>query len=74
MDVCPTILYRMGLPVPDDMDGKVLLEAIEESVASACPPSYTPAPPAERERQEGVYSGEEAEQVVKALRDLGYLE
>lgn len=31
-DVAPTILYLLGLPVPDDMDGRVLTECIEPSV------------------------------------------
>jgi len=29
-DLAPTILYAMGLPVPDDMDGRVLLDIFEQ--------------------------------------------
>ena len=30
MDIAPTILYLMGEPVPQDMDGKVLLDILED--------------------------------------------
>ena len=30
MDLAPTILYLMGQPVPNDLDGRVLLELIDE--------------------------------------------
>ncbi len=29
-DIAPTILYALGVPVPDDVDGRVLLEIFEE--------------------------------------------
>ena len=29
-DMAPTILYAMGLPVPDDMDGQVMLDIFEQ--------------------------------------------
>jgi hypothetical protein len=74
IDLCPTILYRMGLSVPDDMDGRVLMEAFDEDVIKTCPPTYIHANPSEHDSQEGVYSGAEAEMVMKSLRDLGYLE
>ncbi|MER3446611.1 MAG: hypothetical protein C4291_07085 [Candidatus Dadabacteria bacterium] len=34
MDIAPTILYLMGQPVPKDMDGKVLLDIIDEDFKS----------------------------------------
>lgn len=30
MDIAPTILYLMGQPVPKDMDGKVLMDIVED--------------------------------------------
>jgi predicted AlkP superfamily phosphohydrolase/phosphomutase len=54
LDVAPTLLYLMGLPVARDMEGRVLTEMLEEDFARAHPltfiPSYeglavAPAPP-----------------------------
>jgi predicted AlkP superfamily phosphohydrolase/phosphomutase len=56
LDLAPTMLYLMGLPVGRDMEGRVLTEMLEESFARAHPvtfiPSYerlavTPAPEGE---------------------------
>ncbi|HID88319.1 MAG TPA: hypothetical protein EYP52_01215 [Anaerolineae bacterium] len=68
MDLAPTILHLMGLPVPDDMDGKVLTPMLSldrpveyEHVAS------------EEERAEEGLSAEESAEVEDRLRALGYL-
>jgi len=49
-DVAATVLYLLELPVARDMAGRVLLEAVSESRASAVPlrmiPSYPPLPAA----------------------------
>jgi len=34
LDICPTLLHLFGLPVGEDMDGKVLLDIYEEEPAS----------------------------------------
>ena len=72
-DVAPTILHLAGVAVPDDMDGRVVLEALVDEHASrpvvtaagngngAAP---TPAP---------VYSADEEAEVEDRLRSLGYL-
>lgn len=31
LDICPTLLHRFGLPVGEDMDGKVLLDLYEDT-------------------------------------------
>jgi predicted AlkP superfamily phosphohydrolase/phosphomutase len=35
LDIAPTVLHLLGVPVPDDMDGRVLTEILEPSLASA---------------------------------------
>jgi len=40
MDIAPTILYLLGEPIPTDMDGKVLLEIIEDEFKAQNPPQY----------------------------------
>lgn len=40
MDIAPTILYLMGQPVPLDMDGKVLLDIIDDEFKINNPVSY----------------------------------
>jgi len=43
LDVAPTILYLMGLPVARDMEGRVLTEIVEEEFARAHPLSFIPS-------------------------------
>jgi hypothetical protein len=35
LDIAPTVLHLLGVPVPDDMDGRVLTELLEPSIARA---------------------------------------
>lgn len=37
VDITPTIFYLLGLPIAKDMDGKVLMEAIEPEFVKKCP-------------------------------------
>jgi predicted AlkP superfamily phosphohydrolase/phosphomutase len=43
LDVAPTILYLMGLPVARDMEGRVLAEIVEERFARAHPVTFIPS-------------------------------
>jgi len=75
LDVTPTILAMLGLPVGDDMDGKVLTQAFDPPLEVTRIPSYEP--PAEND---GVYRGEYADDPYAAqaslqqLVDLGYID
>jgi predicted AlkP superfamily phosphohydrolase/phosphomutase len=71
IDMAPTILHNMGLGVPDDMDGRVITEALVEpgeivyqssEKGSAAEPSGT------------AYSTEESQQIEERLRAIGYIE
>jgi predicted AlkP superfamily phosphohydrolase/phosphomutase len=76
IDVAPTVLYLMGLPIPDDMDGKPLLEALDPDFVAANPPRYeqkgkdaTKAP-----SKEAAFTEQEANLIEERLKALGYVE
>jgi predicted AlkP superfamily phosphohydrolase/phosphomutase len=73
VDVAPTLLYLLGRPVPSDLEGRVLVEAIEPSLLEARPLEY--AEPALHEAGATErYDSSEAAEVEERLRGLGYLE
>jgi predicted AlkP superfamily phosphohydrolase/phosphomutase len=72
-DLAPTVLHLLGQPVPEDMDGRVLIEALEPGLLAKNP--VKPGPPAvESHTAEGDYSSEELAEVEEQLRSLGYIE
>lgn len=74
LDIAPTVLHLLGVPVPEDMDGRVLTEVLDPSLAPpiAAGPTAPPSPPAEPPA--GVaYSEEEDAAIQQRLADLGYL-
>lgn len=73
-DVTPTVLHLMGLPVPDDMDGRVLEDMLT--------PEFRRSHPVRREGTTGSEAASAAEDGLSApdreelhgrLRDLGYI-
>lgn len=76
IDIAPTVLYLMGLPIPSDMDGCVLTEAID--------PQYLADHPIDRQEvladvagnngQDNSMSKEEEQLLARRLRALGYIE
>jgi predicted AlkP superfamily phosphohydrolase/phosphomutase len=69
-DVAPTILALKGLPIPDDVDGEVLVEAMKD------PERYRKVERIEggvKETEEVEYSKEEEEAIQKRLESLGYM-
>jgi len=73
MDMAPTILHLMGLPVPKGFDGKVLTEALEPEVVKMFPIRVEDIP-LEVEVPEFLVEGAEEEEVKRRLRGLGYIE
>ncbi len=71
IDVVPTILHDLTLPIPDDIDGKVIKEVFCESY-KANVSRYTSGLKAARSSKE-VLSEEDEESIKKALKNLGYL-
>jgi predicted AlkP superfamily phosphohydrolase/phosphomutase len=75
VDLAPTLLYLLGEPIPDDMDGRVLTEIFDEDRIRRIPVQVTTAAPGPTGETAGdTYSEEETEMVRKRLQDLGYLE
>lgn len=72
IDLAPTILYALDLPVPDDMDGKVLIQAFEEDPLCARPVRYTDSS-SSASHPGAEYTEEDEEEIVQRLRGLGYL-
>jgi predicted AlkP superfamily phosphohydrolase/phosphomutase len=72
IDMAPTVLYSLGLPVPADMDGRVVTEMFTEEFLAANPPQHsdviggptyeTPA-----------FSQDEQAALEERLEELGYL-
>lgn len=75
IDIAPTIMYMMGLPISSDMDGKVLEGAIKKSYLQEHPITYTPEKHKEYPRYGTIVPSLEHDQEIKErLRRLGYLE
>jgi len=77
LDIAPTVLHLLGVPVPEDVDGRVIDEALD--------PAFEPEP-AERIEDSGASGGvsepsvrsappsaDHEEEVRRRLADLGYL-
>ncbi len=72
IDVAPTVLHALGVPLPAEMDGRVLQEAFWPERMNA--PVRVNAPPALRlPARHGEYTPREALAVEVRLRQLGYL-
>jgi predicted AlkP superfamily phosphohydrolase/phosphomutase len=79
VDVAPTVLYLMGLPVPEDMDGRVLTEAIDEDFVAQNPvrmesldDDFDDDAAAEDARQS--FTEDESELIARRLQALGYIQ
>lgn len=78
-DVAPTVLYLMGLPVPTDLDGRVLTDVIDPTVLAEQPVQYEQPSgfwPQQHEAafSDEVMSDEDEEEIRGRLRALGYFE
>jgi predicted AlkP superfamily phosphohydrolase/phosphomutase len=74
-DIAPTVLHLLGVPVPADMDGRVLTEVLDPAAtqvdlsipagAFAIAPTSAPI--------DSPYTAEEDAAIQRRLADLGYL-
>lgn len=79
IDVAPTVLYLMGETIPDDMDGRVLLEALDDDFVVDHPPRYEAIdtsgqggePSDDSSRM--TFTDDESELIAQRLQALGYI-
>ena len=74
IDLAPTLLYLLGSPVPEDMDGKVLTSAFRSEFLTAHPVRAGNASGVSETRRQSGYTEQESAKVEERLRALGYLE
>ncbi len=78
VDIAPTLLYALGLPIPEDLEGSVVTAAFEEEYRNARPVVRGAA----TSSSQGTVAGgadepldqESEEQVLMRLKALGYIE
>ena len=73
IDIGPTVLYALGLPIPSIMDGKVLQAAFVPEYLAAHPITRQASSAEDVAASTKVYSEEDEEQVMERLRQLGYV-
>jgi predicted AlkP superfamily phosphohydrolase/phosphomutase len=78
VDISPTLLYSLGLPVPGDMEGAPNLNAFEASFVNAHPVmkgalSFSQSPSQDKREGELLPEDEEA-RIIESLKVLGYFE
>jgi len=73
VDLAPTILYTMGVPIPQDMDGHPLVEAFAQGDAQDIPLLNTVPTSSPQRSEETSYTAEEAREIERRLRQMGYL-
>ena len=78
IDITPTILYQLGLPIGEDMDGRVLIDAFADPVPPATIESWEQV-----EGECGMHAGEleeeelteeQSKSLLKQFVALGYIE
>jgi len=79
-DITPTILYLLGLPVADDMDGRIPFAAIKDDLVYDHPhkrvATYEKGKEARRRREskqaQPTFSSKERNEALRKLKELGY--
>ncbi len=73
-DILPTLLYAMNLPVPNDLDGRILKELFNDKFVSENPPRYgSPHQPHNTNATTSQQNEQNDRLVVERLKSLGYI-
>lgn len=73
VDFAPTVLWLLGEPIPRDMDGFPLLQALKPAAVQGRPMRFGQPWPSPRAPQDAVYTQHELELVEERLQAIGYL-
>ena len=74
IDMAPTFLYLLGVSVPKDMDGRVLVDAFRPEFLAKHPVKPGPASGSSEASDASGYTDEESAKVEERLQALGYLD
>lgn len=73
VDVAPTLLHLMGIPIPNDIDGQVQINILKSISQLRNLPKFL-STNQDNNCEQKVYSPEEENAIKKRLKDLGYLD
>jgi predicted AlkP superfamily phosphohydrolase/phosphomutase len=76
IDLCPTVLALEGIPLPIDLDGRIIEDAFVDGFFVTNPVQHEEIGESEVKmgESEDVYSSDEASLIMNNLKSLGYLE
>jgi len=74
IDMAPTLLYWLDVPVPEDMDGRVLEAAFEPAYLKGRPPRQGAASDSGARERRDIYTEEQSAAITERLRGLGYID
>src|SRR5262249_4320049 len=72
LDVAPTLLYLYGQGIPEDMDGRLLTEMIEDDFIRSNPIRRS-SDESDTECEAADISPEESDEIIERLKALGYV-
>ncbi len=73
LDIAPTVLYLMNLPIPTYMDGRIIKEAIKQDFLNLHKPRTCKLELIDKKSDKGGYTAQEEIEASKRLSELGYL-
>ncbi|MGC8491027.1 MAG: alkaline phosphatase family protein [Syntrophobacteraceae bacterium] len=74
LDIAPTVFYLLGKPVPEDLDGRVLLDGFHGRFVAENPLNTEAAREMTLDRDAVTYTQAEADKIAARLKQLGYLD
>ncbi|RJQ16215.1 MAG: hypothetical protein C4560_09770 [Nitrospiraceae bacterium] len=72
-DIAPTILYLLGVPVPEDMDGRIIEDAIDDDYLKQNSLEKISSSVSDGQYQH-VFDADEAKVIEDRLKGLGYID